>query len=81
MTIFKKMRFLLAISWNLSYIINMISVRKNPSFPQFFQVFSFGEFVDEVQGRAKALRIAKKKAKEEKTEHINFLGKVVDSDS
>ena len=61
----------------------MISVRKNPSFPQFFQVFSFGEFVDEVQGKVKALRIAEKKAKEAKVNHINYLGsyKGLDTDS
>ena len=59
----------------------MITVRKNPSFPQFFQVLAFGQFVDEVQGRAKALRIAKKEASNHKLPTVNYLGKLVDSKS
>jgi hypothetical protein len=59
----------------------MITIRKNPSFPQFFQVFAFGRLVDEVQGRAKALRIAKKEAKSNNLPRVNFLGKVVDTES
>ena len=59
----------------------MITIRKNPSFPEFFQVFAFGQLVDEVQGRAKAIRVAKKEAKANNLPHVNFLGKVVDMDS
>jgi ribosomal protein L39E len=54
----------------------MISIKKNNSFPKWIQVFAFGQFIDEVEGRAKALRIATKLAKENKQTHINVLGKV-----
>jgi len=54
----------------------MISIKKNDSFPKWIQVFAFGQFVDEVEGRAKALRIATNLAKENKQTHINMFGKV-----
>ena len=43
----------------------MIKIIKNPNFPQFLEVFLNSELVEEVQGRAKALRLARKVAKEE----------------
>jgi hypothetical protein len=54
----------------------MISIKKNNSFPKWIQVFAFGQFIDEVQSRAKALRLASQLAKESKQTHINVLGKV-----
>jgi|TARA_R110000824_G_scaffold401679_1_gene613547 hypothetical protein len=54
----------------------MISIKKNNSFPKWIQVFAFGQFIDEVQGKAKALRMATQLAKENKQTHINVLGKV-----
>jgi hypothetical protein len=54
----------------------MISIKKNNSFPKWIQVFAFGQFIDEVQSRAKALRLATQLAKENKLTHINVLGKV-----
>ena len=56
----------------------MISIKKNSSFPQWVQVFYFGEFVDEVAGRAKARRIAIKLAKENGQTHICEFGKTVE---
>lgn len=56
----------------------MITVRKNPNFPQFIQVLSFGKLFQEIQGQAKALRIAKKQAKELDLNQIEFLGKLID---
>ena len=56
----------------------MITIKKNPSFAGWFQVISFGRLVDEVSGRAKALRIAKQEARDTKEKHIVFLGKVLD---
>jgi len=53
----------------------MISIKKNDSFPSWIQVFAFGQFVDEVKGKAKALRIATKIAKENKVTHVNIFGK------
>tara|TARA_R110002051_G_scaffold287567_4_gene350289 strand:+ start:1185 stop:1364 length:180 start_codon:yes stop_codon:yes gene_type:complete len=56
----------------------MITIQKNPSFTGWFQVISFGRLVDEVSGRAKALRLAKQEAKENKINHIMFLDKIID---
>ena len=56
----------------------MITVRKNPNFTKWYQVFSFGTIVDEVNSRAEALSIASREAKLNKKNHINFLGKIVD---
>ena len=53
----------------------MISIKKNDSFPSWIQVFAFGQFIDEVKGQAKALRIATKIAKENKVTHVNVFGK------
>tara|TARA_B100000085_G_C18480679_1_gene487142 strand:- start:727 stop:906 length:180 start_codon:yes stop_codon:yes gene_type:complete len=58
----------------------MISVRKNPNFTQFFQIFSFGRLVDEVKGQSKALRIARSEAKGYKINKFNFLGNILDTD-
>jgi hypothetical protein len=54
----------------------MISIKKNDSFPKWIQVFAFGKFIDEVQGQAKALRMATQLAKENEQTHINMFGKV-----
>ena len=56
----------------------MISVRQNPNFTKFFQIFAFGRFIDEVQGQAKALRIAKDEARFQQISKVNFLGNVLD---
>ena len=55
----------------------MISTKKNPNFPSWIQVFSFGKFVDEVEGRAKALEIANRLAKKNRQTHICHLGEVI----
>lgn len=57
----------------------MIAVIKNINLPQWFQVtftdaFGFFDIVDEVQGKAKAMRIAKKLARKEKVKHVNVDG-------
>jgi len=54
----------------------MISIKKNSSFPQWTQVFAFGQFIDEVQGKAKALRIARSLAQQNSLKHINYYGKL-----
>ena len=40
-------------------------------------MFAFGQFVDEVQGRAKAMRIAKQLAKDNNLNHVNKFGKAI----
>ena len=57
----------------------MIKVIKNINLPQWFQVtftdsFGFADLIDEVQGKAKAMRIAKRVARKEKVDHVNVDG-------
>tara|TARA_B100000427_G_scaffold329746_1_gene347471 strand:- start:5514 stop:5738 length:225 start_codon:yes stop_codon:yes gene_type:complete len=58
------------------YIVSMIKIEKNSNFPKFFNVFAFGKFVDQVQGQARAVRVAKKLAKENEQDLIINQGKV-----
>jgi hypothetical protein len=37
----------------------MITIRKNPNFTQWFQVFAFGKLIDELNTKAKAMSLAK----------------------
>tara|TARA_A100001037_G_C15065427_1_gene596802 strand:- start:107 stop:280 length:174 start_codon:yes stop_codon:yes gene_type:complete len=55
----------------------MIVLKKNESFPEWIQIFEFGGFVEEVKGKAKAIRIATKLARKNKLKHINESGKVI----
>ena len=55
----------------------MISIQKNESFPRWIQIFAFGSLVEEVEGRVKALRVAKKLAKKNKLEYVLYLDKMV----
>ena len=59
----------------------MIKIKKNPNFPQFLEIFLNADLIEEVQGRAKAMRIAKKLAKEEGFSHFLFKDKLVDINS
>ena len=72
------MHLVFAIHPKTLYIVCMITVKKIPNFTKWFQVFSFGTLVDEVDSRAKALRIASREAKLNKKTYFNFLGKAVD---
>ena len=54
----------------------MITIKKNENFPSWIQVFAFGQFVDEVESRAKAMKIAKRLAKKEGLNHVNAFGRV-----
>ena len=63
----------------------MIKITKNVNLPQWFQVilmdsFGFANVIDEVQGKAKAMRIAKKLARKEKVAHVNVDGFIVATD-
>lgn len=37
----------------------MITIRKNPNFGKWFQVFAFGRLIDELGSKAKAMSLAK----------------------
>jgi hypothetical protein len=54
----------------------MITIKQNPNFTKFFQVFAFGQYIDEVERRSKAVRIATKLAKENKQDFINVDGEM-----
>jgi hypothetical protein len=58
----------------------MITIKKNESFPGWIQIFAFGNLVEEVEGRAKALRVGKKLAKKNKLEYVLYLDKMVNVD-
>ena len=54
----------------------MISIRKNPNFSNWIQVFAFGKLRDEFTQQSKAIRYAKELAKTSKQNHINIEGRV-----
>jgi hypothetical protein len=63
----------------------MIKITKNPNLAQWFQViftdpFGFADIVEEVSGKAKAVRIAKKLARKEKVDFINVEGFIASPD-
>lgn len=59
----------------------MIKIVKNVNFPQFLEIFNGSTLIEEVQGRAKALRIAKKLARKEGQAFFLFEDKMVDINS
>jgi len=62
----------------------MIKITKNANFPQWFQVvftdaLGFWDIVDEVKGKANAMRIAKKLAKKENVRNVNVDGFIMET--
>tara|TARA_Y100000310_G_C20071073_1_gene529419 strand:- start:44 stop:220 length:177 start_codon:yes stop_codon:yes gene_type:complete len=55
----------------------MIATKKNLNFPAWIQIFAFGKCVEEVEGRAKALRLAKQIARDNKLNSVLHLGEIV----
>ena len=58
----------------------MISIQENMSFPSWLQIFAFGALIEEVEGKAKALRVGKKLARKNKLDYVYFLDNVVKVD-
>tara|TARA_Y100000361_G_scaffold125574_1_gene119184 strand:- start:547 stop:720 length:174 start_codon:yes stop_codon:yes gene_type:complete len=54
----------------------MITIKQNPNFGKFFQVFAFGKFVDELDRKGKAVRLATRIAKSHKLTMINIEGRM-----
>jgi hypothetical protein len=57
----------------------MIKILRNANFPQWFSIeftdkFGFMDSVEEVKGRAMAVKVAKRLAKKEKITHVNLEG-------
>jgi DNA topoisomerase IB len=55
----------------------MISVRKNPNFKEWFQVFAFGKMVDEVRRESEALQLAKLAGRRVKQDYIYFVDRPI----
>ena len=56
----------------------MIKVTVNESFSGYYEIYDGVQPVEEVQGRAKARRLALKLAKKAGQSFISFLGKMID---
>jgi hypothetical protein len=55
----------------------MISIRKNPNFSNWFQVFAFGKMIDEFTRKAKAIHLANDIARNTEQTHIVVEGRAV----
>lgn len=55
----------------------MISVRKNPNFKEWFQVFAFGKMVDEVRRESEALQLAKRAGRRVNQDYIYFVDRPI----
>ena len=58
----------------------MIKIVKNENFPKWMQIFAFGNLVEEIESKNKALRIAKQLAKENNINFLYFLDDIVATD-
>jgi hypothetical protein len=56
----------------------MISIKRNSNFSNWYQVFSFGKFIDELNARSQALELANHIAKQKKVNYINVEGEIVE---
>jgi hypothetical protein len=59
-----------------NYIQDMIKIQKNPNFSNWFQVFAFGNLIDEFNKQRKALRFARALAEESRVQHISVEGEI-----
>ena len=58
----------------------MVEIRSNLSFAGWFEVILNGQIIEEVQGRTKALRIAKEVARKNKIGFVALEGKIIEID-
>ena len=58
----------------------MIKIIQNESFPDWVQLIAFNNFVEEFDSKRKALRVAKKLAKENNIGFLSFLGSIVQTE-
>jgi len=63
----------------------MIKIIRNANLPQWFSIeisdkLGFTDVFDEVQGRALAIKVAKKLARKEKIKHINVEGFIAETE-
>lgn len=57
--------------------LKMISVRKNPNFKEWFQVFAFGKMIDEVRRESEAMRLARQVGRRASQDHVYFVDRAV----
>ena len=55
----------------------MITIKKNPNFSNWFQIFAFGKMIDELSNIAKAIDLANSLAKNHEQSHIVVNGEAV----
>ena len=55
----------------------MISIKQNENFSNWYQVFSFGKLIDELNKKSKALRLAEGIARNQNFNYINVQGVAV----
>jgi hypothetical protein len=55
----------------------MITIRKNPNFTEWFQVFAFGKLIDELNTKSKAMSLAKAIARNNKKDFFHIDDKRV----
>ena len=58
----------------------MIKIVKNENFPKWIQIFAFNKFVEEVDSKRTALRIAKKLAEDHDIKCVCAFGEFVFTD-
>jgi|TARA_A200000159_G_scaffold20021_1_gene16594 hypothetical protein len=57
--------------------LKMISVRKNPNFKEWFQVFAFGKMIDEVRRESEAMRLARQVGRRASQDYVYFVDRAV----
>jgi len=57
----------------------MIKIVRNTNFAGFFEIFAFDQFIEEVQGRAKAIRLAKRIARKNQVSVVVLDGETISS--
>ena len=57
----------------------MITVTQNPNFTQWFKVFVNDSFFNDIKGRVKAMRIAKRLANKHKRDFVNLDGDIINT--
>ena len=57
----------------------MIKIVRNSNFAGIFDIFAFDQFIEQVQGKAKAVRLAKRIARKNKVSIVILDGETISS--
>jgi len=60
-------------------IITMIKIVRNSNFAGIFDIFAFDQFIEQVQGEAKALRFAKRIARKNSISFVVLDGETINT--